>query len=78
MDYDLIDISFQVSWLENQVKQDLSKTSYIFPSVTRSFKWEKAVKKTHMFPPDNCIATRTKGEKDMKFLLKNNLLIRVV
>lgn len=31
-----------------------------------------------MFPPENCIATRTKSEKDMKFLLKNNLSIRVV
>lgn len=30
MDCDLIDSSFQVSWLENQVKQDLGKTSYIF------------------------------------------------
>lgn len=31
-----------------------------------------------MFPPENCISTSTKGEKGMKFLLTNNLLIRVV
>lgn len=44
----------------------------------QSFNWEKAVKKTHMFPPENSIATNTEGEKGTKFLLKNNLLIRVI
>lgn len=29
-----------------------------------------------MFPRQNCIATNTKGERGMKFLLTNDLLIR--
>jgi len=34
--------------------------------------------KIHVFPPENCTASNTKGEKGTKFLLTNNLLIGVV
>lgn len=44
-------------------------------SEIQSINWKRQLKR-HMFPPENHIAT--KGEKGTKFLLTNNLLIRVV
>lgn len=41
----------------------------------QSINWKRQLKR-HMFPPENHIATE--GEKGIKFLLTNNLLIRIV